>query len=336
LGPASFGKLAVVQPLPGIGDMIWHLPHIRALAAAAAGGRVTLVAKPRSGADQLFAGDGAVGDVLWMDRNPEGRRGRHDGPLGMLRLIGALRARRFDSVVLLHHSDSLAFALRAAGIPRRFGYGVGGQRWLLNRQPFLPPATRGVHPLEQATAFLAALGLPPGEAEPCLAVDAATRAAALERLALPGPFPAFGIGSSEPSKQWGAERFAALAAALLRQGWPGVALVGGPAEAGLAEAIRAALGAEAARAVPVLGWRLDAVAALLSAADFYVGNDTGMLNLAAAVGRPAFGLFGATPPLSHSRTIVPILPACGAGMARIAVPAVLAALPPFPGVRHQA
>ena len=39
-------KLAVVQPLPGIGDMIWHLPHIRALAQAA-GRPVTLVAKRR-------------------------------------------------------------------------------------------------------------------------------------------------------------------------------------------------------------------------------------------------------------------------------------------------
>ena len=26
-------KVAVVQPLPGIGDTIWHLPHIRAIAA---------------------------------------------------------------------------------------------------------------------------------------------------------------------------------------------------------------------------------------------------------------------------------------------------------------
>jgi heptosyltransferase II len=337
LGPVFFGKLAVVQPLPGIGDMIWHLSHIRALASAAAGGQVTLIAKPRSCADQLFAGDTAVGDVLWLDRNPERRRGRHDGPLGMLRLVRALRARRFESVVLLHHSDSLAFALRAAGIPNRFGYGVGRQRWFLNRQPGLLPLARGAHPLEQANAFLAALSLPLADAEPRLAVDAAARGVALRRLGLPGPFPAFGIGSSEPAKQWGAERFAALAAALLRQGWPGLALLGGPAEAELAEAIRAALGADdAARAVPVLGWRLESVAALLSAAAFYVGNDTGMLNLAAAVGRPAFGLFGATPPLRHSSTIVPLQPLCGEGMAGITVPAVLAALPPFPALRRHA
>ena len=48
--------VAVVQPLPGIGDMVWHLPHLRAIAAHA-GAPVTLIAKPRSLADQLLTGD---------------------------------------------------------------------------------------------------------------------------------------------------------------------------------------------------------------------------------------------------------------------------------------
>src|SRR5271166_619458 len=59
-------NVAVVQPLPGIGDMIWHLPHLRALAAAAAGGAVTLIAKPRSAADQVLAAEPAVREVVWL------------------------------------------------------------------------------------------------------------------------------------------------------------------------------------------------------------------------------------------------------------------------------
>ena len=66
--------VAVVQPLPGIGDMIWHLPHIRAIAEHV-GEPVTLLAKPRSLADQLFEGDPAVRDIMWIDLNPTGRRG---------------------------------------------------------------------------------------------------------------------------------------------------------------------------------------------------------------------------------------------------------------------
>jgi heptosyltransferase-2 len=115
-------RMAVIQPLPGIGDMIWHLPHIRAIAAAARH-EITLIAKPRSAAKDIFAAEDTIADVLWMDRNPERRRGTHDGPSGLLHLIATLRARKFETVVILHHSRTLACAAMAAGVPRRQGYG---------------------------------------------------------------------------------------------------------------------------------------------------------------------------------------------------------------------
>jgi heptosyltransferase-2 len=63
---------------------------------------------------------------------------------------------------------------------------------------------------------------------------------------------------------------------------------------------------------------------------FYVGNDTGVMNLAAAVGTTSYGLFGATPPLLHSRRIVPVTQPGDIdikdGMSRITIQAVLAAI----------
>ncbi|MDQ2762353.1 MAG: glycosyl transferase family 1, partial [Pseudomonadota bacterium] len=76
--------------MPGIGDMVWHLPHIRAIAAYA-GAPVTLLAKPRSLADQLVVNEPAIADILWIDLNPDGRRGAHDGIGGFRRLIRKLR-----------------------------------------------------------------------------------------------------------------------------------------------------------------------------------------------------------------------------------------------------
>ena len=59
----------------------------------------------------------------------------------------------------------------------------------------------------------------------------------------------------------------------------------------------------------------------------YLGNDTGLLNIAAATGVEAVGLFGGSPPLGHSRRIHPVLPPAGqTGMAAITLPQVLAAL----------
>ena len=322
--------IAVLQPLPGIGDMIWHLPHIRAIAQHL-GTPVTLIAKPRSAADQLFSAEQTVRDVMWLDRNPERRHGRHDGPLGLWRLIGELRHRRFDAIYLLHHSRMLAFAAMAAGIPARFGYGFRMQRPFLNRPPFLPASVLRLHPHEQATAWLTAAGIPLADTEPTLPILPAARADVRRRLGAAADTPvSIGIGSSEQYKQWGAERFATLASGLLADGVPSLILVGGEAETALANDIIARLGAQARQVVPALGWNLADVAALFAGSAFYVGNDTGVMNLAAAVGIRTYSLFGATPPFHHSRHIVAITPPGGIdmqdGMRRITPEAVLAAI----------
>lgn len=316
--------VAVVQPLPGIGDMIWHLPHIRAIAAHV-GEPVTLITKPRSAADQIFSAEQTVRDVFWLDRNPEGRRGEHDGGAGILRTVAALRVRRFDAIYILHHSKTIALETMLACIPARYGYGYGVQRWFLNRPPLLPYTILREHPFDQATAWLKAAGIPMAEAEPVLPVSAPAIEAVLSRLGQIEKPAVIGIGSSEPYKQWGAARFAALADALQARGARQVILVGGRAEASLAAGIQslAQTGVTAA-----IGWNLSEVAALFSLSDYYVGNDTGVMNMAAATGIRTYGLFGAVPPIHFSSRIVAITPPGGIaksdGMARLSVEQVLA------------
>ncbi len=332
---ARFGavrRLALVQPRVGIGDMVWHLPHIRALARHA-GGRVTLIARPRSLADQLVGPEDGVADILWVERDQWTPDGRHQNLHGMARLVAELVARRFDAAVLLTRSRTLTLAAAAAGIPRRYGYGVGWrQRLLLNRQPYLPEAALARHPFEQAGAWLAAAGIVLADAEPRLNVGDAARTAARARLDLGSRrFAALGIASSDQWKKWDTARFAELAARLLVAGWPDLVLLGGPAERPDAAAILDRLApADRARVAPVLGWDLREVAALLREAAFYVGNDTAVLNVAAAVGTRAYGRFGGTPALGHSPCIVPVVPPGGpdrdGGMARISVDAVLRAI----------
>lgn len=333
------GHLALVQPRVGIGDMIWHLPHIRALAGHV-GGRVTLVTRPRSMAEQFVGpGDGVHG-ILYVERGQWSPGGRHEGNGGMLRLIRDLRALGCDGAVLMTRSRTLTLAVLAMGARYRHGYGIGMQRRVL-RGPFLPRSAWKDHPYDQASAWMAAAGIALDRPDPVLHVSEADRIAARRRLwadgpapaggtALPGGFVALGIASSDDWKNWGAARFAALAAALLEAGWPEVALVGGPAEQGMADAILATLGAQAGRVRLALGWHLREVAALLAEAAFYVGNDTAALNIAAAAGTRSYGLFGATTPLRHSPLITPVLPPGGLdrahGMAGITLNRVMHAV----------
>ena len=74
-------------------------------------------------------------------------------------------------------------------------------------------------------------------------------------------------------------------------------------------------------------------AALLRLADLFVGPDSGPMNLAAAGGTPAFGLFGSTPVLRYSKFIHAVEPADGRqtpdGMARISPAQVLQRIEPY-------
>jgi heptosyltransferase II len=328
---AAEPNVAVIQPLPGVGDMIWHLPHIRAISAHV-GAPVTLVAKPRSAAAQIFAAERTVRDVIWMDRNPERRRGRHDGPLGMLRLIRDLRARHFDAVYLLHQSQTLACVTWLSRIPARHGYGAGSQRLWLNRPAFLSREALRLNWYQQATTWLGVAGIPVAEAEPRLPVLQAAAAAVEQRLGpAVEPLITIGIGSSELYKQWGATRFAALVQLLRQSGWTRFVLLGGPPQADVAAEILRLLGGQDASVAVSVDWPLTEVAALLARSAFYVGNDTGFLNIAAAVGIRTYGLFGATDPFHHSSQIVPISPVDGGvsridGMSRISAEAVLAVI----------
>ncbi len=318
--------LALVQPRVGIGDMIWHLPHIRALSRLAE--QVTLVTRRRSLAAQIVGPGDGVARIFFFERGQWDAGGRHEGAAGLLRLVSDLRGLGCDGAVLLTRSRVLTLAVAAAGIGRRHGYGIGWQRRLL-RRPFLPQHEWRAHPYTQATAWLDLAGVPLDWPEPHLDVSEADRADAAAQVGVAGTV-ALGIAASDDWKNWGADNFAALASSLLDAGWPSVLLVGGPAEQAMADAVAARLGPRAALVRPVLGLHLRTLAAVLAEQSFYVGNDTAALNIAAAAGLPSYGLFCATPVLRHSARIVPIIPPGGPspvdGARRLTLPLVLAAI----------
>ena len=310
----------IIQPLPGIGDMVWHLPHLHAIAATTVSGRIDLLTKPRSQADRLLCADPVVERVLWLDRAAV-----HAGMGGLWRLTTLLRQGEYQRVWILHGSARYALAARLAGISERISYGVGWQTALLNGPARLPPELRHTHPIRRADALLDLLNIPRPESEPRLRVSAEADQAIAERFAAwPLPWIALGIGSSELCKQWGAARFAELALALQQRQAGSILIIGGPAERALADELLARIHAARGQAVDAVALPLEQTAAVLARCCAYLGNDTGVLNMAAALQTPAIGLFGGSQPLWHSRFIHPITPPEGeSGMTAITVPHVL-------------
>jgi len=290
--------------------MVWHLPHLEAIAAASPDQPITLLAKRRSRADEMFEGSALVRQVLWLERAQKREpAGRHDGILGALRLASDLRHRGFGTVWILHDSFRYALAARLAGIPVRIGFGAPAQRRLLTDRRVLSAAELALSPVEKATRLLAAHGLTVTPTPRMTPSDAATARIAERFGALPRPWIALGVGSSEPFKQWGTPAFSTLARLWLQAVGGTVFAVGGPAEESAATIIRLAAGDAV---VPALALPLGDTAALAHACDVVIGNDSGFLNLAAATGAACVGLFGGSPPLTQYPNLTALEPTGGA------------------------
>jgi ADP-heptose:LPS heptosyltransferase len=197
-------------------------------------------------------------------------------------------------------------------------------RWLLRARQRAGKSQRAGHKTAQLAAIL---GLdPPPLPVAWSAPEDRARAAAL--LQAGSPWLALGPTANWPGKVWPPERFVALARALLAGPLAGarIAVLGAPGdyERALAAPVLAAL----PEAVDLVGHlTLAEAAACLGRAALFVGNDSGLMHLAAAAGAPTLGLFGPTPAEEYApagrRTAVAVSPI--GSMAELAVARALEA-----------
>ncbi len=171
-----------------------------------------------------------------------------------------------------------------------------GLAWMVPTRRRAVMRRRPGHKTEQLAAIL---GLdPPPLPVVWTAPEDRARAAA---LLPPGPLIALGPTANTDLKIWPSERFVALFEALAGGPLPGARAVvfGGPEarERPLAAPVLAAL----PDALDLCGaLTLPEAAAALARCEMYVGNDSGLMHLAAAAGTPTLGLFGPTPSHEYS------------------------------------
>jgi len=163
------------------------------------------------------------------------------------------------------------------------------------RRVFRPTGGMLIHRVK-ALATVFDLDPPP---TPRLWTDAAQDAAARRLIPDGAPVLAIGPTANWPGKIWDADNFIALIRRLTAAGAPlagaRVAVFGGAPERAIARPVIAA--ATAAGGIDLVG-RVDlaTAAAALRRCALYVGNDSGLMHIAAAVGTPTLGLFGPSRP----------------------------------------
>jgi len=250
-----------------IGDAVLSTGALDALLARHPGARVTVVAGVP--AAPLFRAVPGLARLIPLRKR---RWNRH-----WAWLWRQVAGQRWDVVVDLRASP-LAYLLRA------------GRRYVVGRRPG--------DQTHRVTELGALLDLDPPPA-PRLWLDPADRAHAA--TVLPegaGPVLAVAPAATWAGKQWPAARFAEAAAHLTATDGP----LPGAQVAVLASAGDRAQSAPLLDSLPT-AQRLDlvgaldlpAAAAVLARCRMFLGNDSGLMHLAAAAGTPTLGLFGPTP-----------------------------------------
>ena len=235
---------------------------------------------------------------------------------GELRLVRRLAIGRplqaigFTTAIVLPNSFKSALIPFHASIPRRIGW---GSEW---RAPLLTDCRRlnkANYPLMVqryvALAFPASAEPPAVILNPVLEIDAINVSNTLLEFGLHDGIKILGIcpgAEFGDAKQWPAQHFAAMCNAMLTDDWQ-VWIFGSNNDALAAEAILADIdGDKIDRCINLTGKTSLAQAIdLMSVTTVVVSNDTGLMHIAAALGKPVAGLYGSTspdftPPLTES------------------------------------
>lgn len=262
-------KKILVFSFSFIGDAVLSTAVIQPLRSHFQDAHITFLTGPS--AFDLLANDPQIDAILVYDN-----RGEHAGLNGRIKLIKSLRREKYDLVVNLRDS----FIARC----------IGAEHWGLVR------GARERHAVTRYLEVLSRHGIDTADAHPQLQLTEAERAEASRFLAEVGVSSEallIGIhpGGNWEYKLWRAEKYAQLASTLCEEKNASILLFAGPNERKLQAQV-----AENMINPPILvdTPNLREVAALISACDVYIGNDTGPMHIAAAVGTPVVALFGST------------------------------------------
>ena len=307
-------KRILVTRMKFIGDVVLTTPLLHSLRTAYPSARIAYMAEAR--ACSLLEHHPAVDELIGYDFS-------RPAVLEQVRVALALRRARFDVALDLFSNPRSALLTYLSGARVRVGLARAGRGRLFTHQVHDDGAPKTA--IEFHDQFLRAIGVAPTATQPTLVVTAEEKEAMRGRLrmieaawggtgsgrstgtqstarrgnqvevqrsaqaAMERRLIILHAGATWPAKQWGAEQYAKLAALLARSTGGRILLTGGARDASALREVEEKSQRTAQRIGPLT---LRELAALLSLADAFVGNDGGPMHISAAVGTPTVGIFG--------------------------------------------
>jgi predicted lipopolysaccharide heptosyltransferase III len=281
-------RRVLVVRLRSIGDTVLATPSLYALRRFLPDAQIDILLE--SWVAPVLEGLSEVDNIITVERGSTAARAR---------VARHLRASRYDVAYNLHGGTTATLLMRAAGAKHRVGFSSYQYSRLLNHAAPAPTELWGqekTHSVEQQLALLGWTGVPVSDRPRTrLAVTEKAKASVALRLraaqvddvkplALIHPAAAF------DTKQWATSNFARVAEDLSSRGLKVVAIAAPNEKQVITELIENS----AAHVAAFTDLSLPEVTALAARSRLFVGNDSGIAHMAAAVGTPSVVIFGSS------------------------------------------
>lgn len=284
--------------LRSLGDMVLSMPAVQAVKDSCPDSEIDYVMERPFA--PLFTEETVFRTVIPLPR-PEGKSllGRRFCDTAYLAFLKKIRSARYDAVFdLFSRGPRSRIIVTATGAKRRVGIDSHSHP-ILDRRIYtdritLPNAL--THMSDQMLHIVGRLGFSTSRTSPELTVRPENVAKARAFL---GPFSqtcpeGFYIvfpGSGMPNKNWPAEQYLRLVRTLIERGF-GVLALGGPSDAQALFEVTRRIPPDMPRFRSFLQSDLTTLKGLISLSKGVIGNDSGPVHLAQAVGKKVIALFG--------------------------------------------
>ena len=281
-------NICVVYTHHKLGDLIWQLPYIKAISDHHKQ-NVDLIVREKTQAKNILKDLSHInlinynnfrkGFFYWVD---------------VYKLIKIYLKNKYSHVYILDKVNKPAVAAKICGIKNIIGPGIGNQKKWLTVKNFLKQEDWNLSYSEQSQKILSINSISLKEVYPNISININRLKNNNSDLLLPGKKISFGIDSFEDYKMWYEESFVKLAELLYQKNlFEQIYLICGQEKSYLAKNIINF--SDKNYFINCSNKNLGGIMLALKNSDFFVGNNSGPLNLSAALGVKSFGLIANDP-----------------------------------------
>ena len=276
-------KICIVYTHHKLGDLIWQLPYIKAISEHHTQS-VDLILREKTQAKNILKD---VTHINFISYN-NFRKGIFYW-IDVFKLIKIYLKNKYSHVYILDKVNKPAVAAKLSRIKNIICPGIGNQKKWLTINNVLNDADKNLNYSEQSQKILKLNNIKLNNLYPELEINLDRIKDQHQDILPKGKKIAFGIDSFEDYKMWFEENFVELADLLYQKNlFDYIYLICGPEKSYLAQRIISL--SDKKYFIDCSNKDLTGIITAIKHSDFFVGNNSGPLNLASALGVKSFGL----------------------------------------------